>query len=252
MTFTVRPILTGLNASWRNRLTLNKHDGEQSFNPAIAWFLEGEGGRFLVDTGMSDPDWAMKYHHKGSSDVPRQEKRIDEILKEWGISTDDIGFIIFTHLHWDHCHNMKRFEKARYIVQKKELEFANNPIPPYYKSYEHPILGIEPPFAGVKFELVEGEKEIIPGVEVFPTPGHSPGHQSVAISTEKGIYAIAGDAVMCYENLKGDEKSHMRFFPIGRYVNFFDMWESFEKIDARADFVLPGHEIKVLEKEIYP
>ena len=250
MNYTIRPILTGKNASWRNRITLNKHDGEQSFNPALAWFLEGGGRRFLVDTGVSDPAWAKKYHDKGSSEMPIQDKRIDQTLAEWGIHTDDIELIIFTHLHWDHCHNMKRFTKARYIVQKRELEFAQNPIPPYYTSYEHPILGIEPPYAGVEFELVEGEQEILPGIEVFPTPGHSPGHQSVAVSTEKGTYVIAGDAVMGWENFQGKEP--VKYIPIGRYINMFDMWESFIKIDERADFVLPGHEIGVLEKEIYP
>ena len=49
-----------------------------------------------------------------------------------------------------------------------------NPIPLYYKSYEYKDLGIEAPFIGVKFELIDGEAEIVPGVRVYPTPGHSP------------------------------------------------------------------------------
>ena len=78
---------------------------------------------------------------------------------------------------------MDKFTNAKFYVNKKEYEFAMDPIPLYYKSYEAPQLGITRPFEGIKMELLEGEAEIMPGVRVFETPGHSIGHQSVEIDT---------------------------------------------------------------------
>ena len=54
-----------------------------------------------------------------------------------------------------------------------------NPIPLYFKSYEAPRIGDYQAFWGIAMNLVEGDTEIMPGVRVFETPGHSVGHQSV-------------------------------------------------------------------------
>jgi hypothetical protein len=56
---------------------------------------------------------------------------------------------------WDHCQNIKAFRNARLICSAAKIHRAYNPRPLYYRSYESPILGIEPPFYGCQFELVE-------------------------------------------------------------------------------------------------
>ncbi len=250
MSLTIRPILTGWIGSFQNRLTNCRDDGKVIQTPSVCWLLEGAEKNILVDTGMCDSERASKWHHGGSVQEPGQA--IHDQLPKFGLSPADIEIIIFTHLHWDHVQNLDKFPQAKLYAHKKEWQFANAPIPPYYNSYEHPVLGIKPPFYGRVFELVEGEEEILPNVTVFPTPGHSPGSMSVQVITDKGRYVIAGDAVMCNANMEGDPKKHMRYFPIGRYTNFFEMWKSFEEIDKRADVVLPGHEAAILEKEVYP
>ena len=65
------------------------------------------------------------------------------------------------------------------------------------------------PFEGIKMELLEGEAEIMPGVRVFETPGHSIGHQSVEIDTAAGRYICCGDAIFIMDNTKPIED----FFP---------------------------------------
>ena len=148
---------------------------------------------------------------------------------------------------------MKLFTNARYYVQARELGFALNPsLPPYYRSYEAPILGIEPPFANCDFITVDGEYVYNAAITLFPTPGHSVGHQSVAVRTAMGTIVIAGDAVFVEENMQGDPAHLLEFLPIGRYVNYFDMWNSFKEIRKRADIVLPGHECKVFHRQSYP
>jgi glyoxylase-like metal-dependent hydrolase (beta-lactamase superfamily II) len=173
------------------------------------------------------------------------------VLGALGIKPEDIDVIVFTHLHWDHCANLKRFTKAQYIVHEVELEFARNPIPPYYRSYEAPITGYEAPFWGVSFKTIKNDYEVIPGVVVIPTPGHSPGHQSVVVQTRSGKVIAAGDAVMSRENLTGDGANHLRFNMLGRYVNMKDAWNSLEKLANIGGTILPGHDYGVFDHLLY-
>jgi len=58
-------------------------------------------------------------------------------------------------------------------------------------------------FAGARFELVDGEAEVVPGVRLLTTPGHTPGHQSVRIDTTAGPAIIVGDAAWDVEQFEG-------------------------------------------------
>ena len=89
-----------------------------------------------------------------------------------------------------------------------------------------------PPFQGREFPLLKGEAEqqILPGISAFFTPGHSPGSMSVAVETADGPYVIAGDAVMTYDNLRGDPAKRQKFLPIGRYTDIFQVFDSLERI----------------------
>ena len=121
--------------------------------------------------------------------------------------------------------------------------------------YDYGNNEINPSFENIHFNLLDGDVKITDGVEVFATPGHSPGHQSVLIKTEKGNYVIAGDAVMCYENLEKHPTKNISFTMIGRYMDIEKSWESIEKIMKKAGekkFVLPAHEEKIFEHAEYP
>lgn len=141
-------------------------------------------------------------------------------------------------------------EIMRY-AQRKEYEFAMNPIPLYYKSYEYKDLGIEAPFIGVKFELIDGEAEIVPGVRVYPTPGHSPGHQAVEVDTKDGTYHCVGDAIFLLDNLKPVPQIHYDLTPTARFANIVEWWESVREIKRRCPdikMVLPAHEPTLIER----
>ena len=111
------------------------------------------------------------------------------------VHPDEIDAIVFTHLHWDHVQNMKKFKNARYIAPKAEIEMAYNPLPLYYRTYECGILDIEPAYAGCVFEAVADECEVLPGITMFHTPGHSVGHMGVTVATSAGDIVVAGDAI---------------------------------------------------------
>jgi glyoxylase-like metal-dependent hydrolase (beta-lactamase superfamily II) len=100
--------------------------------------------------------------------------------------------MIDTHLHFDHAGGntwvdgdgivRPTFPKARYVVQRGEYEWATHTNERTAASYfPH---NFEPVVAAGQFDFVTGEVEVWPGIRLFPTPGHTPHHQSVLIESE--------------------------------------------------------------------
>ena len=243
------PIKTGSIYCNKSVLTYGKGFDRFVEIPSISWYLEQDGHRILVDTGMCSTRRAQTHHYPGS----RQESHesIDEALKLRGIRPEEIEIIILTHLHWDHCANLDKFPNATIYVQRAELEYAHDPIPPYYRSYESPHIGLKAGFEGVELRTIEGDMEIVKGVETFLTPGHSPGHQSVLVHGATDRYVIAGDACLCHENLRPDSDKGLKFTMIGRYMDVNLAWRSLERIDSMQAVVLPAHEVEVLTASEY-
>lgn len=251
MNLRIRPIVTGrIYCDKGTTITLGKDRGKMIYVPSLAWYIKGGKEKILIDTGMCDTKRANKYHYRGSTQKPNE--RIDLALKRIGVNVKDINKVILTHLHWDHCQHLKMFKNASFFVQKDELEFALNPTPDYYRSYESEKIGLKPHFLKIKFNLLNGDKKICDGVSVISTKGHSPGHQSVVVNTKKRKYVIAGDAVMSWENLRPNKKTKNEFTIIGRHMNIEQAKNSISKIKEIADFILPGHEKGVLKKKVYP
>lgn len=194
--------------------------------PVFTFLIEDAEKLVLVDTGMAWTERASAYHHPGSHQP--EGMSITGQLNKIGYSPADVDIVIFTHLHWDHCFYLDSFTRADFIVHEKEYAFAMDPIPLYYKSYEHPALGIVRPFEGITFKTVKGSTEIIPGVSVFETPGHSPGHMSVAVQAASGEYICAGDSVFIMDNIKPVPEIHYNITPPGRFYNIIETWNSIE------------------------
>ena len=250
MSFKIYPMNTGFIKSDKGvYITGGVGYGEEIEVPTWAFLVTDGKEKILVDTGMCDTKDAS-WHHPGSSQP--EGFRIDSRLGKLGVRVEEINTVIFTHLHWDHCANMKLFVNAKYLVHAKELAFAVAPHILYYKSYCAKELGAEPPFDGVEFQTVDGEFQYNSSITLFPTPGHCPGHQSVAVKTDSGMYVIAGDAVFADENLKADAQRNLPFTPMGRFVNVFELYDSMERIIGLADHVLTGHGEGVGVQPVYP
>ena len=252
---TVRPINTGF-VTMIPKQYLYHHstvafypeasDQEEEY-PVFTYLVEGGGKLLLVDTGMAYTERADKYHHHGSHQP--EGMSIVEQLAALGYKPEEIDIVVFTHLHWDHCFYMEKFTNAEFYVNKKEYEFAMNPIPLYFKSYEAPELGITRPFEGIAMNLVEGDTEIMPGVRVFETPGRSVGHQSVEIDTAAGRYICCGDSIFIMDNVKPIEELHYDITPPNRFSDIVASWKSIERIKERAegpDKILTCHDREML------
>ena len=225
----------------------------------MAYYLTDGTRKVLVDTGPPDIERSKKWHPYATNLTIHDEHKINNALKKIGVKCEEIKIIFITHLHWDHTGGIPYFPNAEFVVSRKELLYAINPSPILNVAYEAPQLGITPLYLTVmprvktvKFE----ENEIIDGITILPTPGHTPGSISIIAETEDGPYVIAGDAVDNYDNLKGEPKSGLKYLPSGIYTNLDDMWNSIELIHKKAQFkidhVLPGHETKVLNYKCFP
>jgi len=247
----IHPINTGwLQADLGTYIFWKGEAGRKIWNPVYCFLVETGDSRVLVDTGLCDEARAGKYHHacekRGCLEVH------EHLRRKLDMAPESIDAILFTHLHWDHVQNMKAFPNARYIAPRAEIEMAYNPLPLYYRSYESPVLGIEPAYAGCSFEIVEGECELLPGLTMFPTPGHSVGHMSVSVATSAGDVVICGDAIFQARNLEPNEAEKWRYWVPARFVNVIEGWKSVEEIDKRADYILPCHDVACGERPVYP
>jgi len=162
-------------------------------------YAEIGGRRVLVDSGNGDkfPDKEKEIYGID------HDRSIAFALRELGVEPRDIDVVVLTHLHFDHAGGTTQrtpsgglapvFPRARHIVQRKELEAARHAHERNRASYL--AENLDPLVGEGILEVVDGEAEVVPGVRVLPTPGHTPGHQSVLVDggDEKALFL--GDVV---------------------------------------------------------
>jgi len=245
----IRPISTGrFMEAEKSNFTYGVDQGVKIRSTVIMFLIEGAGNRILVDTGGSGPEWASKHHHPMERSAEEDPLKAIESL---GLKPTDIDLIINTHLHWDHCFNNHLFPNARILVQAEELRYAISPLPCHALYYESQAIGMTPPwFKGLdRIETIEGELEVEAGIRVVPLPGHTPGFQGVLVDLASGPCLIAGDDCPLFENWHGNKAT--AHIPPGIHVDLRDCYRSFKKIEKLARTVLPGHDLKVLERAVY-
>ncbi len=150
--------------------------------------VEHDDGLVLIDTGIGNKE---DDKFRGIYGVENQgaggRTQLEDALSALGHRPEDIRWVINTHLHFDHAGGdmwrdpsgkiVPAFPKARYVVQRGELEFARHTNERTAGSY------LTHNFDGVPFTLLDGEAEPLPGIRCLPTPGHVPFHQSVLVES---------------------------------------------------------------------
>ncbi len=162
-------------------------------------FLVRAGGKnILLDTGLGDcitPSEKKIYAAFG-------ETTIESSLKQFGLNPEDIDYVILTHLHTDHAAGavkndngqiVPRFTNAKYIVQKIEWNDAIHPNERTAAVYIVDRLLVMQN-AG-QLELVDGDAEVLPGIKVTRTGGHTPGHQAVEMTSDGQTVVYYADIV---------------------------------------------------------
>ena len=231
--------------SEKSFLTARKDPGVKIDFVCIMWAIRCGKKTIIVDTGPSDPEWSITHHDRKL--IRKPQETVEGALSFIDVTPDQIETVINTHLHWDHCYNNGKFKNAIFIVQREELRYAASPLPIDFRVYE--MNTNTPTISRVlgRCKAVEGDCDLGNGIRLILTPGHSPGSQSVAVETEKGVYVIAGDAVSLYENWESNPR-----IPPAICCDLEAQYRSFEKIARIGQFVLPGHDPKVFDHPSYP
>jgi glyoxylase-like metal-dependent hydrolase (beta-lactamase superfamily II) len=111
-----------------------------------------------------------------------RETSLESSLRALGIEPEDVTHATCTHWHFDHAGGGGRFPNAAYFVQKREWEAMTAPTVLHNRSYRPED---RPPQE--RTQIVDGDAEILPGVEVRLTGGHTPGHQVVVLE-ERALF----------------------------------------------------------------
>ncbi|MBC3982279.1 N-acyl homoserine lactonase family protein [Streptomyces sp. AC536] len=147
--------------------------------PVLAYLVRHGDGLILFDTGIGDAGPETEAHYR-----PRR-RALPDALAASGVALGDVSMVVNCHLHFDHCGGNPLLGGTPILVQDVELATARRGDYTVEELVDFP---------GATYEEVAGEVEIWPGVWVVPTPGHTPGHQSLVVRQDDGTVVLAGQA----------------------------------------------------------
>jgi N-acyl homoserine lactone hydrolase len=177
------------------RLYLMQVGSMPEYQIPIACYLvqTRDGKNILIDSGLPEiiPEDASEFEN--GQDVIEQ-------LASIGLQPDDIDTVISTHYDGDHAGRHAAFRKAQYVVQRvHHADAASNPRYASIRAqWDQPM---------ERIRLVDGDTELLPGLELIETSGHVPGHQSVLVRLPKtGAVLLTIDAVPFAEGFTPDQQ----------------------------------------------
>lgn len=243
MNCTITPLYFGRFKDFeKSRFTLSKDVGLLMDVAVLAYLVKRGDEYFLVDSGTPEPELAKTMDSREIFDG----RSILEILAEQGLKPEDIGTVILTHVHWDHAFNLDYFKHAKILVQLSELQYALKPLWLDLGPYGYSKMNGDPCwFKGfTSMDIKEGDYVINEDISVYHLPGHTPGMQGVLVQTEEGRYLITSDNMPLYDSFDSVR-------PPAVHVSLKDWHDTYEKIKSLCDYILPSHDMKVLERKVY-
>ncbi|MBO6758606.1 MAG: MBL fold metallo-hydrolase [Roseibium sp.] len=149
-----------------------------------------------------------------------------------------IDQVVLSHGHFDHVLNLDLFPDATVVMSRDEHAYIQAP-------FEHDTLThrfLPRILEGHRLELTDGERELAPGVRLFPSPGHSPGHISLQLDTSDGPVVLAADALKtAREALSG--VPDLELDPEKRGA------ASLQEVLRRGRIIVPGHHPVLTQQE---
>lgn len=169
-----------LDLGWFVRPVEETGTGSPRVEPCLAYAVRLDpavGGILLFDTGMgSDPE--VDEHYRP------QRRPLREALAAHGIRLEEVTHVSNCHLHFDHCGGNPLLAGRPVFVQRTELAAART-------TEDYTLPGL----VGDDHHVVlDGEAEILPGLHLLPTPGHTDGHQSLVVEQADGSVVVAGQS----------------------------------------------------------
>jgi len=161
--------------------------------PVLAYLVLHPSGRLLFDTGFAEDPAIDEIYHP-------VRRSLDDALHAAGVRRDEVTAVVNCHLHFDHCGGNPMLPGVPIFVQRREFEAAREP------GYTLPGLA---EFDGADIRVLDGDAEILPGLTLLATPGHTNGHQSLMVDTRSGPVVLAGQAAYTVDEYADPQNGHI-------------------------------------------
>lgn len=217
------------------------HDGPMPMDYFV-WLARNDDRAVVIDIGFTA--------ESGGKRGRTLERDPIDSLALLGVDPADVEDVILTHMHYDHVGNFHKLPKARFHLQEPEIHYAVG----RYMRHRHLARSFEPDdVCGVvrlnfdgRVVYHNGPADVLPGISLVPTGGHSAGLQFVKVNTKRGVVVLASDVTHFYENMES-------YRPFSTALHVGDMLEAFDTLRAHAaspELIVPGHDPLVMKR--YP
>lgn len=217
---------------------------------AFACQCNETGEWVMIDCGICDEqDWQPFKDILNPASVAPGFPTFKDGLKKLNLDPAEIETVAITHLHADHCFNMPLFTKAKFYIQKDELQHAVTPTPSEYGSYQK--RGEVPLWmrgnVWPRITPIDGDYELRDGIDLWKCSSHTPGSQIVVVQTKEGPYLICGDIFYTQE-----QYSMCRM--LGNFTDLQGWFDTRERVRAYMEKhngkLLMNHDISSFEREV--
>jgi len=231
-------LMLGETVDDESTLTYVENPGKMRKTAYYSFYIKGAETPIIVDTFIRDPskpNWGNPVELKPEWDYKRQ-------LVNVGVDPKDVGIVILTHLHFDHCGNNHLFPNAKIYVQRDELASAatlNDPrsLQLFDKRDIADLIERDKN----RVVMIDGDTEIVRGVKCVRTGGHTAGSQAVYVQTDQGLAILTGDACYVYDNLE-------KRIPTGIFFRYDECISAIDRFRREGRFIIVNHDLEVLKR----
>jgi glyoxylase-like metal-dependent hydrolase (beta-lactamase superfamily II) len=222
---------------WTAYDPFDEHAGTKVYNPYFMYVITHPQGTVLFDSGAhpvmaTDPEARLGPAAATFEARVGPEDHIEARLATIGIKPSDIDIVIQSHLHFDHAGGLEWLAHAPILVHREELGFAF--YPPVYQrdiyvraDFDHPL----------DWRPLDGDHDVFGDgrLIVFPTPGHTRGHQSLMVHLDSGqTIILLADAAYALSKMRERAIPGVLWSPDA----IVSSWERLEALEREHDAML--------------
>jgi glyoxylase-like metal-dependent hydrolase (beta-lactamase superfamily II) len=191
--WTITPLVYGVIEVKKEQITTGLDLGLAVKAPYLGFYLTDGRRKVLCDTGINS-----KYIVDGKAwaGMPAEggEEHVLKALAGVGVAPEEIELVLYSHLHNDHAGNSHLFANAVHVFQDAEWKELLDPLPSMMirGDFDQSLI---PMLKDMNCQRVAGDVELLEGLKLIQTPGHTAGSQCLLLDTKDGVYLLAGDTV---------------------------------------------------------